>query len=167
MSAERAESSERGRESLFSLPPHHSHASPLPLPPPPIPNPAHAQVNAATMKMLKLVEPYLAFGAPNLKTVRELVLKRGFGKVNGSRIPLTDNAIVEAALGKHGLVCVEDLVHELYTAGPAFKQASNFLWPFKLSAPKGGLSKKRLHYVEGGFHGSHEHKINALVRRMN
>jgi len=125
------------------------------------------KVNAATMKMLKLVEPYLAFGEPNLKTVRELVLKRGFGKVNGSRIPLTDNAIVEAALGKHGIVCVEDLVHELFTAGPAFKQASNFLWPFKLSAPKGGLSRKRLHYVEGGFHGSHEHKINALVRRMN
>ena len=130
-------------------------------------NAVFVKVNAATLKMLKLVEPYLAFGEPNLKTVRELVLKRGYGKVNGSRIPLTDNAIVEGALGKHGIVCVEDLVHELYTAGPAFKQASNFLWPFKLSAPKGGLSRKRLHYVEGGFHGSHEHKINALVRRMN
>ena len=148
----------------------HAPLPPRPSTPPPSfssPLPLFLQANAATLKMLKLVEPYLAFGSPNLKTVRELVLKRGYGKVNGSRIPLTDNAIVEASLGKHGLVCVEDLVHELYTAGPAFKQASNFLWPFKLSAPKGGLSKKRLHYVEGGFHGSHEHKINALVRRMN
>ena len=29
-------------------------------------------------------------------------------------------------------------------------QANNFLWPFKLSSPKGGIDKKRLHYVEGG-----------------
>ena len=40
------------------------------------------------------------------------------------------------ALGKHNIICIEDLVHEIYTVGPAFKQASNFLWPFKLSAAK-------------------------------
>jgi hypothetical protein len=36
---------------------------------------------------------------PNLKTVRELVYKRGFGKVNKQRIALTDNSIIEKALG--------------------------------------------------------------------
>lgn len=61
--------------------------------------------------------------APNLKTIRELVLKRGYGKVNKQRIPLTDNAIVEANLGKHGIVSVEDIIHELVTVGPAFKRA--------------------------------------------
>jgi large subunit ribosomal protein L7e len=125
------------------------------------------KVNKATMNMLRMVEPYVAFGEPNLKTVRELVLKRGFGKVNGSRIPLTDNAIVEAALGKHDVICVADVIHQIYTAGPAFKQVSNFLWPFKLSAPKGGMPAKRRHYVEGGFHGENGPKINNLVRRMN
>ena len=40
------------------------------------------------------------------------------------------------ALGKHNIICIEDLVHEIYTVGPAFKQASNFLWPFKLSAAR-------------------------------
>jgi large subunit ribosomal protein L7e len=42
--------------------------------------------------------------------VQELIYKRGFGKVNKSRIPLTDNSIVEGALGTHGIICVEDLV---------------------------------------------------------
>ena len=71
------------------------------------------------------------------------------------------------ALGKYNIICIEDLVHEIYTVGPAFKQASNFLWPFKLSAARGGMHKKRLHYIEGGQHGSREHYINNLVRNMN
>ena len=71
-------------------------------------------------------------------------------QVNKARIPLTDNSVVEQVLGAHGIICVEDLIHEIYTAGPAFKQANNFLWPFKLSAPTGGIDKKRLHYIEGG-----------------
>jgi hypothetical protein len=36
-------------------------------------------------------------------------------------------------LGSKNILCVEDLIHEIYTVGPAFKEASNFLWPFKLS----------------------------------
>ena len=63
----------------------------------------------------------MAYGYPNLKTVRELVLKRGFGKVNKARIQLTDNSVVEGVLGKHGIICVEDLIHEIMTVGPAFK----------------------------------------------
>lgn len=43
--------------------------------------------------------PLLHCRVPNLKTVRELVYKRGYGKVNRQRIPLTDNAIIEKQLG--------------------------------------------------------------------
>ena len=32
---------------------------------------------------------------PNLKSVRELIYKRGFGKVDKRRTALTDNAIIE------------------------------------------------------------------------
>ena len=31
--------------------------------------------------MLRIVEPFIAYGYPNLKSVRELVYKRGYGKV--------------------------------------------------------------------------------------
>jgi large subunit ribosomal protein L7e len=125
------------------------------------------KVNKATINMLRRVEPYVTYGYPNLKSVRELIYKRGYGKLNKQRIPLSDNSIIEQALGSHGIICIEDLVHEIMTVGPHFKEANNFLWPFKLSAPLGGLKKKRNHYVEGGDAGNREDYINELIRRMN
>lgn len=100
---------------------------------------------------------------PRLPSLQELIYKRGFGKVNKARVPLTDNSVVEGALGQHNIICVEDLVHEIYTCGPAFKQANNFLWPFKLSSPKGGLDKKRLHYIEGGQVGAGPARARPLA----
>ena len=44
---------------------------------------------------------FLFYSYPNLKSVRELIYKRGYGKVEGRRVPLTDNAIIEKALGKY------------------------------------------------------------------
>lgn len=125
------------------------------------------KVNKATINMLHRVEPYVTYGYPNLKSVRELIYKRGYGKLNKQRIALTDNSIIEQALGQHGIICMEDLIHEILTVGPHFKEANNFLWPFKLKAPLGGLKKKRNHYVEGGDAGNREDYINELIRRMN
>ncbi|GFZ04391.1 ribosomal protein L30/L7 family protein [Actinidia rufa] len=125
------------------------------------------KVNKATMNMLHRVEPYVTYGYPNLKSVRELIYKRGYGKLNKQRIALTDNAVIEQGLGKHEIICIEDLIHEIMTVGPHFKEANNFLWPFKLKAPLGGLKKKRNHYVEGGDAGNREDYINELIRRMN
>lgn len=56
------------------------------------------QVNKATINMLRRVEPYITWGYPNLKTVKELIYKRGYGKVNGNRIPLTDNSVIEQVI---------------------------------------------------------------------
>ncbi|KAJ7541944.1 hypothetical protein O6H91_10G082400 [Diphasiastrum complanatum] len=125
------------------------------------------KVNKATVNMLRRVEPYVTYGYPNLKSVKELIYKRGYGKVNKQRIPLTDNSIVEQVLGCHDIICIEDLIHHIFTVGPHFKEANNFLWPFKLSAPLGGLKKKRNHYIESGDAGNREDKINELIRRMN
>ncbi|KAI4266082.1 MAG: hypothetical protein Q9185_005088 [Variospora sp. 1 TL-2023] len=131
-------------------------------------NGVFVRLTKATSEMLKIVEPYIAYGYPNLKTVRELVYKRGYGKVDKQRIPLTDNQIIEDNLGKYGIVCMEDLIHEIYTVGANFKQASNFLWPFKLSNPNGGFRPRKFkHFVEGGDLGNREEKINALVKSMN
>jgi large subunit ribosomal protein L7e len=127
------------------------------------------KVNKPILNMLKLVQPYVTYGYPSLKTVRELVYKRGFGKVNKQRIPLSDNEVITSSLGENGIYGMEDLVHEIYTVGPNFKQASNFLWPFKLSAPKGGFRCKRHGFCEqrGGDWGNREELINELVGRMN
>merc|ERR1712127_792523 len=80
------------------------------------------KVSKAATEMLKRVEPYVSYGYPNIKSVKDLIYKRGFGKVNKNRIPLIDNAIVEENLGKCGIKCMEDLIHEIYTVGPYFKE---------------------------------------------
>ncbi|GMM32708.1 ribosomal 60S subunit protein L7A [Saccharomycopsis crataegensis] len=127
------------------------------------------KVTKATRELLKLVEPYVAYGYPSLATIRKLIYKRGYGKVNKQRIALSDNAIIEAALGKYGIASVEDLVHEIYTVGPNFKEANNFLWPFKLSNPNGGwgVDRKFEHFIQGGSFGNREEFINQLVKAMN
>jgi len=125
------------------------------------------KLNKATITMLRLVEPYITYGPPNHKTISELIYKRGYGKVNKQRIPLSDNKVIAESLGKYGIICIEDLIHEISTAGPHFKEANNFLWPFKLSSPLGGYSQKGIHYTEGGDYGNREEQINKLVRNMN
>merc|ERR1719201_560670 len=94
------------------------------------------KVTKPMTNMLKYIQPYVTYGYPNLKTVRELIYKRGFGKIEKQRIPLTDNEVISERLGQYGIHGMEDLIHEIYTVGPNFKQAANFVWPFKLSAPR-------------------------------
>ncbi|TPX56973.1 hypothetical protein PhCBS80983_g04176 [Powellomyces hirtus] len=125
------------------------------------------RLTKATLQMLQWVGPYVAWGYPNLKSVRELVYKRGFAKVNKQRMPITDNSVVEKELGSFGIICVEDLIHEIITVGPHFKQANAFLWPFNMSNPTGGYKgKKATHFIEGGECGNREDKINALIQKM-
>merc|ERR1711912_178695 len=120
----------------------------------------------AATEMLTRVEPYLSYGYPSLKSVRDLVYKRGFGKINKQRLPLNDNAVVEQGLGEKGIMCMEDLVHEIFTVGPNFREANNFLWPFKLRPAKGGQAKKRKGFCEGGQAGNREQLMNKLIANM-
>ncbi|KAI8379432.1 ribosomal protein L30, ferredoxin-like fold domain-containing protein [Radiomyces spectabilis] len=133
-------------------------------------NGVFVRLNKATSQMLQIIEPYVTYGPPNLKTVRELIYKRGFAKVNGMRIPISDNALIQDNLGKYGVICVEDIIHEIYTLGTHFKEVNNFLWPFKLNNPSAKDSwrpRKFKHYVEGGDAGDREDYINKLVQAMN
>jgi large subunit ribosomal protein L7e len=130
-------------------------------------NAVFIKVNKASQVLLTTVEPYVTYGPPNLKTVSDMIYKRGFGKVNKNRIPLSDNNIIAQNLGKYNIICMEDLIHEIYTCGPHFKEANNFLWPFKLSSPLGGWKNKGIHFSEGGDAGNREQLINNLVRQMN
>ena len=108
------------------------------------------------------------YGYPSRSIVEKLILKRGFGKLNKHRIPIGENAVIEDGLGKFGITCVPDLLHEIITVGPHFKEANNFLWPFKLNNPKGGFSRKTkmLHFMEGGEAGARGEEINTFIKKM-
>mmetsp|Transcript_56883 Transcript_56883/g.124791 ORF Transcript_56883/g.124791 Transcript_56883/m.124791 type:complete len:256 (-) Transcript_56883:77-844(-) len=132
-------------------------------------NGVFVKVSRPMQQMLVNVNPYVTFGYPTLRSVKDLIYKRGCGKVNKQRIPLKDNQIISDNLGRYGIHGMEDLIHEIYTVGPHFKQANNFLWPFKLNSPKGGFVAKRHGFVEprGGDWGNREELINKLIKRMN
>jgi len=129
-------------------------------------NGVFVKLNRATINMIRWVEPFVTYGYPTRDTVRKLIYKRGYGKVNKSRIALNDNSVIESQLKDKGITCIEDLIHEIWTCGPNFKSANNFLWPFKLSSPLKGFEKKRHPYQIGGAWGNREEKINELVARM-
>ncbi|XP_055986759.1 60S ribosomal protein L7-like [Sorex fumeus] len=57
-------------------------------------NGTFVKLNKAAINMLRIVEPYIAWGYPNLKLVNELIYKRGYGKIHKKRIVLTDNALI-------------------------------------------------------------------------
>jgi large subunit ribosomal protein L7e len=125
------------------------------------------KINKATLNMLRRVEPYVTYGYPNRDTVSQLIYKRGFLKLNRSRIPITDNLLIEQNLGKVGISCVEDLIEEVYQVGPHYKEANNLLWPFKLSNPRGGWRNKNHAFQKDGDWGNREENINQLIRSMN
>ena len=116
--------------------------------------------------MIRCIEPYVAYGYPSRRTIKNLLYKRGFVKMDKQRIPITNNEIIETGLGKYGIKCVEDLLNEIYNFGPHFKEANNYLWPFKLNSPRGGYNKKRHQYLNRGTHGPREQFINKLIDRM-
>lgn len=63
---------------------------------------------------------------------------------------------------------VDRVAHSFrFSLSSPLSQANNFLWPFQLSSPLGGLKKKGKHFTEDGDYGNREEAINQLIRRMN
>jgi large subunit ribosomal protein L7e len=93
---------------------------------------------------LKALDNYIAYGYISQKAVEELVHRRAFTAVGGSKRPLSDNVTVENLLGDKGLICLSDMSHEIFNIGPNFQSALDILLPFKLSDPVGGYEKKVL-----------------------
>ena len=124
------------------------------------------KLNKPMLNMLRLVEPFIAYGHPSLKTVRNLMYKRAHLKVNAQRVRVLDNKLVKDKFNNDDVMCVEDMVNQVFTSGKHFRTVTNGLWPFKLSPPKGGMRQKRRHFVEGGDFGNREHYINNFLFRM-
>ncbi|XP_020592450.1 60S ribosomal protein L7-2-like [Phalaenopsis equestris] len=125
------------------------------------------RANDAVLRMLTSVEPFVSYGYPNLKSVRELVYKKGCGMIDKQPVPLTDNNVIEQALGKHGIICIEDLVHEICTLGPHFRTVTSFLRPFQLKRPERFPKMSKRPYKNGGDAGNREERINEFIDLLN
>lgn len=58
------------------------------------------RLNQTTLALLQIVDPYITWGHPNLRIVKDLIYKKGMGRVRGKRMSLTDNKVIENSLGK-------------------------------------------------------------------
>ncbi|OAY80352.1 60S ribosomal protein L7-4 [Ananas comosus] len=125
------------------------------------------KANEATLTMLLSVEPFITYGYPNLKSVKELIYKKGCGWANRENVPLTENNAIEQALGKLGIICIEDIVREIATVGPHFKDVASFLLPFTLKCPERRLRMKKKPYKNGGDTGNREDLMNELIDKLN
>ncbi|CAO3703016.1 unnamed protein product [Rhizopus stolonifer] len=127
-----------------------------------------AQCNNRTMKDLMTVERYVTYGKPSLKTVRDLIMKRGNTMVKGKITPLNNNAMIEEALGKYDIICLEDIIHEVSTLGKNFSEVTKYLEPFRLHDPVKGWRQKKLNDVlKSDEDESAGDDINKLVDTMN
>uniref|UniRef100_A0A7R9VMN8 Large ribosomal subunit protein uL30-like ferredoxin-like fold domain-containing protein n=1 Tax=Pseudictyota dubia TaxID=2749911 RepID=A0A7R9VMN8_9STRA len=120
----------------------------------------------STRKMLHLVEPWVSYGVVSKSTTTDLINRRGHGRIEGKRVPLSDNTIIEKALGDSGIICVEDLVHEIQSASESFRTASSFLWPFRLTGIHSKFQKQKLNKKDGGDYGDCGEEMDDLIRQM-
>uniref|UniRef100_A0ACD5YAT1 Uncharacterized protein n=1 Tax=Avena sativa TaxID=4498 RepID=A0ACD5YAT1_AVESA len=121
----------------------------------------------ANLKRLAAVDLFVTYGFPNLKNVKELIYKKGRGFFDKEPFPLTSNDLIEKALGEHGVICLEDVVHEISTVGPHFRETSSFLMPLKLKCPERRLQMKKKPFKAGGDTGNRGDKINELIEKLN
>ena len=118
------------------------------------------KLDEAGITKLKPYDAYLAYGYISLKSCEELIHRRAFIINGGTKEALRDNVMVENKLGNKGMICLDDMSHEIFNVGKEYEAAKNALCTFKLSAPVGGYEKKVLKIHDeveskAGFLGEH------------
>ena len=93
---------------------------------------------------LKAIDAYVAYGYISLNSVSELIHRRTYSVLGGSKSKLSSNLAVEKAFGEKDLLCLNDLVHEIFTVGTHFSDVLGVLCTYRLSAPVGHYEKKIL-----------------------
>ena len=117
--------------------------------------------NETTRPLLHSVEPYIVYGPINDSSmIHDLIIRRGHAKHNNNeRVPISNNAMIEDEFRKNpkysknelctNILCIEDIVHEIYTVGDAFDVITkDFLYPFQLSNSKTEYESRTLHVKE-------------------
>jgi large subunit ribosomal protein L7e len=122
--------------------------------------------DATTRKLLHLVEPWVMYGHPSEGMVKDLIERRSFGNVNGQRIPISDNTILERHLGEHNIICIEDVIHEIFNVGESFDKATKFLWPFQLTSERSTFEKEKLGEKQGKDYGDKGDEIDDYIKKM-
>ena len=122
--------------------------------------------NKDNFKMIKLIESYITWGYINKTRIEELLRKRGSVTVGNNEPNELDNTQIENALGKYGIVCIEDIIYELTKETKNAKNVLHYLGYFKLENNDEGFDKVNVPFEKGGNQGFRGDKINELLKKM-
>lgn len=122
--------------------------------------------NEDTIKRLETAKPFLFWGEPQFKTIFNLMTKKAVFRdpsaEDGSTV-LSDNTLVEKHLGDLGVLCTEDLAHEIVNPGKLFEQVVGRLEPIPLGdAAKAHGLLKETKLLSGSIKG----KIDEIVAKL-
>merc|ERR1712076_46527 len=62
-------------------------------------NAVSIRLNKASIQMLRICDPFIAWGYPTQQTIKNMIYKRGAVKINGQRIKIANNDCVEKCMG--------------------------------------------------------------------
>ena len=140
------------------------------------------KANDLTMELLSLIAPYIVIGKPSHALVRKLFQKRArYVNDEGETVKLDNNQVVEDKFEDSlGLVCIEDVIHELTLLSPHFTAITSWILPFKLNAPVNGWgpqaklaklvyseSNKRAISMSRDFRLKEVEDIDAIIEQQN
>ena len=101
-------------------------------------NVSFVRADGATLDKILLIRNYIAYGQPTKVILDEIIRKRGFlkkkedGKETQTRLPISDNVVVEELLGSKGIICIEDLIEAFWrckTSPELYEAARSVIWP--------------------------------------
>ncbi|CAI5755740.1 unnamed protein product [Candida verbasci] len=117
------------------------------------------KANNQVLNLLNLISPYIIIGQPSIQSIRKLFQKRARVAIKEDNeeepkvVKLDNNQYVEDKFGNDlGLICIEDIIHELISLSDNFKIINGWLLPFKLESPINGWGPQsklaRLNYKD-------------------
>ena len=87
-----------------------------------------------------LIQNYVGWGAPTKKILEDIIRKRGYLKSKEqTRVPISDNVVVEEILGEKGIICVEDIIEAFWRCKSnetSYRAVSEAIWPIQLAPLK-------------------------------
>lgn len=117
-------------------------------------------------KVISSVENFIIYGFINKKNFKNVVSKRGFLKFNNALMPIKSNKLVEDVFGEKNIICIEDLVSEVFSKGIHFDFIKKSLRTFKLNKPTEGYGDKTCRHNKGGAWGFYGQDLNSLIEKM-
>jgi large subunit ribosomal protein L7e len=90
---------------------------------------AHFFVVSEDLKrLIRSIENFIVYGYVTKATVKSLINKRGYLRIEKEVKPINSNKVVEDTLGSLGMVCIEDVVSEIFNRGQNFEKLKKSVW---------------------------------------